>query len=110
MSMRVLPVTPIPSLGLKKKNSELRFVTCFRNHLQSTGNLELKTTTSEAFLADRRAEKMEKIKRDNLTISGDRILRTTHNDFKHFGNISSSEIRAIPPWFSEPKSKQIIIS
>ena len=55
---------------------------CFRNHLQSTGNLELKTTTSEAFLADRRAEKMEKIKRDNLKISGERILKTTHNDFK----------------------------
>lgn len=81
-----------------------------RNHLQSTGNLELKTTTSEAFLADRRAEKMEKIKRDNLKISGERILKTTHNDFKHFGDISSSEIRAIPPWFTEPKSKQIIIS
>ena len=42
----------------------------------------MKTTTSEAFLADRRAEKMEKIKRDNLKISGERILKTTHNDFK----------------------------
>ena len=32
---------------------------------------------------------MEKIKRDNLTESGDRILRKTQNDFKHFESISS---------------------
>ena len=55
---------------------------------------------------------MEKIRRDNLTESGGRILKKTQNDFKHFEIISHLRYKQFLPGFQRQslKSKQIIIS
>lgn len=81
-----------------------------RHHLQNDGIIDLKTTTSENFNFEGKVEKVDRVNRDNLRLSGERALKTTHHDFKNYGEVSSSELRAVPQWFIEPRSNPIIIS
>ena len=53
-----------------------------RHHLQNDGVIDLKTTTSENFNFEGKVEKVERVNRDNLRLSGERALKTTHHDFK----------------------------
>ena len=58
-----------------------------RHHLQNDGIIDLKTTTSENFNFEGRVEKVDRVNRDNLRLSGERALKTTHHDFKvHINN------------------------
>ena len=58
-----------------------------RHHLQNDGIIDLKTTTSENFNFEGKVEKVDRVNRDNLRLSGERALKTTHHDFKvHINN------------------------
>ena len=81
-----------------------------RHHLAATGILDLKTTTSENFKNTGKPDRAEKIDRNNLKLSGELCLRTTNRDYKHYGEVASSEIRAEPPWYIQQHHNPIIIS
>ena len=75
------------------------------------GEIDLTTTTLENFHFSGTSEKVEPVKRDTLGLFGERNLGTTHDEFINFADkMSASNLRAVPAWFSEPKTSPIIIS
>jgi len=105
-----LTTTNLESFKERRAQSQRSGIEKPRHHLSATGILDLKTTTSENFKSTGRPDRAEKIDRNNLKLSGELSLRTTNKDYKHYGEVASSEIRAEPPWFIQQHHNPIIIS